>query len=390
MAYPTIADFKAHLDDTSASISLSGGQVVRFQIPPVPAVTVGSRTNYMTTATGGVPVFYNNTAFTGGTDGLATHSVENGIGRITIHQAGSYSLNYLQEWGITNARINPAEIAELVAFLTQYRADGTEVSTHLMGRHPVEDNVLTQIVFPVGRSIGLTTCEAGDYFTFNWAWKAGVANDRVQFFIPDHNPNLTPHLDFTLYTTAEAADTDKEYQGLLDGAISYVEQVTFRNFSGTPKTATELINANQSWTEYGGLAFRVKFGDIRSITSIQIGEFDSIDTATSYTGSILNEKYSIIRVSNAPQAPSGVIKIEYTYGTTETPSAISQAILMLATQVGDQSGSDSVRATATDNERIGDYQVGYATGSGGGSRVNTAIRVVSADDLIKPFKQINV
>ncbi len=376
------------MDDTSASISLSGGQVVRFQIPPVASVTVGSRANYMTTATGGVPVFYNNTAFTGGTDGLATHSVENGIGRITIHQAGSYSLNYLQEWGITNARINPAEIAELVAFLTQYRADGTEVSTHLMGRHPVEDNVLTQIVFPVGRSIGLTTCEAGDYFTFNWAWKAGVANDRVQFFIPDHNPNLTPHLDFTLYTTAEAADTDSELQTLINGAIDYVERVTHRNFSGTPKPASQLIKGDLSWSEYDGTCFQVRFGDVDSVTSVKIGSFDEVDSSEVLTASIINSKYGIIRVPNTPGAASGVIKVEYTYGLAETPPAISQAVLMLATQLGDQSGSDSTRSSATDNERIGDYQVGYNTTGGGGAVVNTAIRVYSADDLIAPFKRI--
>ena len=170
-----------------------------FNIPALSSTT-------LRVTTANTPVFHNVASFTDGpsqpSPSKITGSTVNSIGRLTISAPGYVNISVEDEVKISSSTAGSSgRVGELVWVLTHYGSDGTDKRSWL-GEHAIEDPITTSTMFPFSLSTGLTPVEAGDYFTFNFAFNSNRANDYISLELPADNPGLDERIEIFYFPQA--------------------------------------------------------------------------------------------------------------------------------------------------------------------------------------------
>ena len=173
--------------------SLGAAQTATFQIPTVAAQT-------LTIATPGMPVFYNIDMLTGtGLSGILTPSVVSGVARVTAGAAGYVNLVWQDEVQIDSTNVGTGSDGEFVWVISQYDSSGASKRSWV-AEHGISDPISRALTFPIEINTGLTPIEAGDYFTFNFAFNCPQAAKRLVFQLPADNPGLDERIEFIYFS----------------------------------------------------------------------------------------------------------------------------------------------------------------------------------------------
>ena len=185
---------------------LGSSQSFIYQIPVTSEQT-------LTAATANRPVFYNIPSFSGSNvAGISRRSSVGGIGRLNVLRAGYVNVTVEDEVQINSSTAGGSgNNGELVYVLTQYDSDGNDKDSWI-GEHQIEDPITAQMRFPFSLVTGIIPVEAGDYFTFNFAFSSSRANDNVRFQLPADNPGLDERVKF-LYFPTTSIQRPLELQG---------------------------------------------------------------------------------------------------------------------------------------------------------------------------------
>ena len=185
-------------DDTNSELSISstgggGGGASEFTTAVFQVPVLADTT--LTVVSAGTPVFHNIGALTGaGLAGKITPSTVNNIGRITTAEAGYVNIAWEDEVQISSSNAGAGADGEFVIAITQYSSAGVDKRSWIY-EHAISDPIFSAHKFPFSLITGITPVEAGDYFTFNFAFNINQANKRIIFNLPADSPGLDERIE---------------------------------------------------------------------------------------------------------------------------------------------------------------------------------------------------
>ena len=120
-------------------------------------------------------------------------------------------------------------------------------------------------------------------------------------------------LELDVNSTAD----DKAFQQILDDLLDEIESFTGRNFSGNPKTSSDVYDYDSE--------IILDNMDIRAVSSVRLDGRALSKANGDYS---YNLKLGIIKLNQVGE----VVEVTYEYGTTDTPGGVNRSFITIATQ----------------------------------------------------------
>ena len=190
-----------------------------------------------------------------------------------------------------------------------------------------------------------------------------------------------PQSDVREYLKISTEVTNDQLNVIVKSAQNYIENFTYRNFTGTNQTATERQNVWLSVGEIKGV--HLLRGDAQTCT--RLVSFDSnFDDNTAESGVTVNKVFNNDLYFTATGSFT-VIEYDYEYGWQgDIPDQVNQAYLLLINNLLINSDPADASSIAPNSERIGDYQYNLPVSML--TRLSDSSTLQGINALLNPYK----